>query len=405
MSKNVTSSVIIVGQLSTGIGVIDKLLNGGLEKGSSVLVRSSPFVNSAPFFNEWLYNRLSANDVVFYYVNNKPPETVTEAMRNYGWSIEKFRDGKKFSFIDSYSALVGTKSSEAYSIRDPSNINQLNEVMSPLISEKRDGNTTLFIDSLNTLIDQYDEPALDMVENWCKLGSASGVISVCLYMEWGYPDSVKAKLENIFNSIIDLKALPKIVANEALTVSKTRNLAVKEPQLLLFKYAKPGGFRVYVPKILVTGPFHAGKTSVVHALSTRAVSVQRLGTTVALDFGHVDHEGFAVDLFGSVGQARFDPLLEKLGGEALGVLLVVDSTKPEDFPRALEMLHKAKVHGLPYVIVANKQDLPGALSMEQIREKLHLSESVQVIKTIATEKSSVFPALDVLLKKLVEGSS
>ena len=72
---------------------------------------------------------------------------------------------------------------------------------------------------------------------------------------------------------------------------------------------KPGGFRGYIPKILVTGPFHAGKTTMVHSLSMRAVSVQRMGTTVALDFGHVDYKGFSLDLFGTIGQPRFDPIL------------------------------------------------------------------------------------------------
>ncbi len=82
-------------------------------------------------------------------------------------------------------------------------------------------------------------------------------------------------------------------------------------------------------------------------------------------FGHVFHRGFAIDLFGTVGQDRFDPILNMLGSESLGVVLVVDSTNPREFPRAKEMLRKAGVHGIPYVVAANKQDLPSSMNRHQ----------------------------------------
>ena len=164
---------------------------------------------------------------------------------------------------------------------------------------------------------------------------------------------------------------------------------------------KPGGIRGYIPKVLVTGPYHAGKTTLVHTLSTRAVSVQRMGTTVALDFGHVDHKGFSLDLFGTVGQSRFDPILKQLGGEALGAILIVDSTKPEEFPRAKEMMHKAGVYGLPYVVAANKQDLPHALSVEQVRERMNISGEIIVVGTVAMDKTSALRALDALIDKIM----
>ena len=73
----------------------------------------------------------------------------------------------------------------------------------------------------------------------------------------------------------------------------------------------PGGIKIYIPKILVTGPYHAGKTSFVRTASYKSVSVNRKGlegkneTTVALDFGHVKLGGFLVELFGTPGQQRF----------------------------------------------------------------------------------------------------
>jgi len=171
--------------------------------------------------------------------------------------------------------------------------------------------------------------------------------------------------------------------------------------LIPIKKVVTGGVRGYIPKILVTGPFHAGKTTIVHTLSTRAVSVQRMGTTVALDFGHVAHKGFTLDLFGTVGQPRFDPILKQLGSESLGAIVVVDSTKPEEFPRAKEMMQKAGVYGLPYVVAANKQDLPAALSVEEIRKKMNITDEVPIVKTVGTDKTSLLHALDALLDRVI----
>jgi len=177
-----------------------------------------------------------------------------------------------------------------------------------------------------------------------------------------------------------------------------------ESRSVLFKLAKPGGIRAYIPKILVTGPYNAGKSTFVHAVSSKAISVDRLGTTVALDYGHVEYKGFSIDVFGTPGQERFDPILKVLGGEALGVILVVDSTKPETFTRAKELLEKTTKFGLPYVIAANKQDLPNALSPEEIRKRLNLPKDIPIIPTVANKGIGVYEVLDALIDLLTRWS-
>jgi len=172
---------------------------------------------------------------------------------------------------------------------------------------------------------------------------------------------------------------------------------------ILFKLVRPGGIKAFIPKVLVTGPFNAGKSTFVHALSTRSVSVDRLGTTVALDHGYVEHKGFSADIFGTPGQKRFDPIIKLLGGEALGIFLVVDSTRPEDFPRAVTMLEMTSRFGLPYVVVANKQDLEGALSLEEIRKMLNIHEDVPVVPASAVQKKGVLEAFEALVDMVTGG--
>jgi len=391
----------MVSRLSTGIRILDDLLDGGIEKGSSVLLTANPFVDATPILQEWLYSRLLQGDKGLYFVNNRPPDIIMKEMESYGWPVAPYRDRNALVFIDAYSGILELKSKEAFFVENPVDSQQINETMLKAIKEMANGDVNLFFDSLNTLIDQCGTGVLDDVKDWSKFSIARDVTSIYAFTEWGYPHEITAAMEKIFDSVIELKALRRIVASEALTVSKIKRTKVKDKRIFPFRYIKPGGLRLYIPKILVTGPYNAGKTTVVHSLSTRAVSVQRMGTTVALDFGHVDHKGFSLDLFGTIGQPRFDPILDQLGGEALGVMLVVDSTKPEELPRAMEMMRKARVHGLPYVVLANKQDLSGAVSSEELRKKMHVPDEIPIIEIIATEKKNVTKALDALLEKFM----
>jgi signal recognition particle receptor subunit beta len=67
------------------------------------------------------------------------------------------------------------------------------------------------------------------------------------------------------------------------------------------------------------------------------------------------------------------------------------------------MLEITMSYGLPYVIVANKQDLPGALSPEEVRKQFNIPSDVAVVPVVAKDKTGVFEALDVLMEKITGG--
>ncbi|MEM2174719.1 MAG: ADP-ribosylation factor-like protein, partial [Candidatus Micrarchaeia archaeon] len=143
-----------------------------------------------------------------------------------------------------------------------------------------------------------------------------------------------------------------------------------------------GGVSIYVPKILITGPFHSGKSSFIQKVSTRAVSVDRLGTTIALDHGYIEYGGLSCDLFGTPGQERFEFMLDILKKDAFGVILILDSTDPESFERGIEMLNLVRKESIPFVVAANKQDLPNAMKVEEIKNIL--KEKIGDVKVIGT---------------------
>ena len=97
-------------------------------------------------------------------------------------------------------------------------------------------------------------------------------------------------------------------------------------------------------KMVVTGPFSAGKTEFIQSVSEiDVVSTERKissaaersvkeATTVAMDFGRITvDEDLVLYLFGTPGQKRFDFMWEILSEGMLGFIVMVDSTRPETF--------------------------------------------------------------------------
>ena len=168
-------------------------------------------------------------------------------------------------------------------------------------------------------------------------------------------------------------------------------------------------------KIVVTGPFSAGKTELINSVSEiDVVSTERRisdesratkeQTTVAMDFGRitVDDE-LVLYLFGTPGQKRFDFMWEIPSEGMLGFIVVIDSVKPETFREARYILDVFKDYaGTPYVVAANKQDLPDAWSPEDLRIALRIDKDVKVLPCVAREKEQVKGVLLELLYTILE---
>jgi len=390
--------------LKVNIPLVDEAVCEGFKLGASTLIISKPFTEATPFAYQLAYNWMEDGNTVIYLTNNKRPDIILEDSLRYGWDFSKFRKEDRLKFVDAYTGFMGVKSEEDYFVNNPHDLSEVDQVLVKAVSDV--GNRALvIIDSLSTMVDYFSDRVLERIEEWGRLAILKDLHILYLFVEWDFDEKLKEKLKEAADNIVRLSPIEKgVVLSDLLIVEKVNGKLVR-PLTVPIRYVKPGGMRIYVPKILVTGPYHAGKTTVVHALSTRAVSVQRRETTVALDFGHLDYKGFHADLFGTIGQERFDPILEQLGGETLGVILVIDSTDPSSFPRAIEMLHKAKVYGLPIVVFANKQDLPGALPPEKVKELMKLPEDVPVVGTVATKKINIHEGVEELLKLIFKGVS
>jgi len=167
-------------------------------------------------------------------------------------------------------------------------------------------------------------------------------------------------------------------------------------------------------KIVVSGPFAAGKTQFINTISeietvkTEARTSKsdeknvKDYTTVAMDFGRIKiDDEHTLYLFGTPGQSRFDFMWDILGKGMVGLVVLVDSTDPATFHEARKIINYFESrYPAPFVVGCNKQDLKGAWSPEDIRTALDLDESVKVLPLIATNKENVKTVLLELLEEI-----
>jgi small GTP-binding protein len=378
-------------KVPTTIPKLDEFFKGGVEVGSKVLIISDMLIDKAMFGISILTSRLREGDNGIYFINNKTSDYIKQNIS--GW--ERFKD--KVSFIDGISYTLGQKSSDEFRIQEKTinvkpYIKQSREIFERALKKRKGYGTTAIFDSLDFWIGHWSDVE-SFVKKTDRLIKNTRTISYYLLANIGFKPSNIQAFAKSFDYVLWLKAFDR----KGLVL---KQIYIHKPKI---RFAIPfeiteSGISMYIPPILVTGPFHAGKSTTIRALSEKPVSIDRMGTTIALDHGWVERKGMSVDLFGTPGQERFDWILNMLARSILGIFLVIDSTKPETFERARQMLSKIKAKDIPVVILANKQDLKGAKSPKQIEKELGFT----AVGTVAPKKKGMDEALEKLFNEILK---
>ncbi|HEX8003963.1 MAG TPA: ATP/GTP-binding protein [Mycobacteriales bacterium] len=168
-------------------------------------------------------------------------------------------------------------------------------------------------------------------------------------------------------------------------------------------------------KIVVTGPFAAGKTTLIRTISeitvlstekdiTDSTRSRKNETTVAMDFGRITIDrDLVLYLFGTPGQERFDFMWEILGEGMLGYVLMLDSTRPDSAEEARTILEAfRRMARVPFVVALNRSDGIDPAEEARVRDVLDIDPDVPVVPCDATDRESVKAVLLALLYAVLD---
>ncbi len=168
-------------------------------------------------------------------------------------------------------------------------------------------------------------------------------------------------------------------------------------------------------KVVVTGPFAAGKTTLIRTISeitvlstergvTDSTRKRKAETTVAMDFGRITIDrDLVLYLFGTPGQDRFDFMWEILGEGMIGYLLLIDADREDSVQEAAGILNAFRTMArVPYVVALNRASGDDHALVGRVREELDIPSDVAIIACDATDKESVKNVLLALLYAVLD---
>ncbi|KAJ4832786.1 hypothetical protein Tsubulata_002503 [Turnera subulata] len=104
----------------------------------------------------------------------------------------------------------------------------------------------------------------------------------------------------------------------------------------------------------------------------------RIVPTVGLNLANIEASNRKIIFWDLGGQPGLRPIWEKYYEESHAVIYVIDASCPSRFEDSKSALEKVLRHddlqGAPLLILANKQDLPGAVSAEELARYLDLKK-------------------------------
>ena len=162
-------------------------------------------------------------------------------------------------------------------------------------------------------------------------------------------------------------------------------------------------------RILMLGLDAAGKTTILYKLKLNETvsSIPTIGFNVET-VTPVKNVTFTVWDVG--GQDKIRPLWKHYFNNTEGLVYVVDSSDRARINESRDelnwILDSDEMRGVPVVILANKQDLPGAFSPSDVASKLGMhkmsSRSWYIQGTCATNGDGLFEGMDSLAKLVKE---
>eukprot|EP01101_Sappina_pedata_P004694 TRINITY_DN2029_c1_g1_i2.p1 TRINITY_DN2029_c1_g1~~TRINITY_DN2029_c1_g1_i2.p1 ORF type:complete len:205 (+),score=93.94 TRINITY_DN2029_c1_g1_i2:93-617(+) len=159
-------------------------------------------------------------------------------------------------------------------------------------------------------------------------------------------------------------------------------------------------------RILMVGLDAAGKTTILYKLKLGEIVTTI--PTIGFNVETVQYKKINFTVWDVGGQDKIRPLWRHYYQNTQGLIFVVDSNDRERISEAAEelqkMLREEELREAHLLVFANKQDLPGAMSVSEMTDKLGLQNlggrKWYIQSTCATSGDGLYEGLDWLASQL-----
>ncbi len=234
-----------------GFEYLEQMMGGPIPRGSSLLLLGDPGSGKTVLAYELLHDELDAGRPCALLSYDAFPEDVQARMGEFGWDIiSPLRKGR-LKIIDCYSGLAGQGEG---TLRDPSDLTELNIQVTSFITKAKNAPVTLILDSLTPIFNGVEaKQAISFLQTVGAKVKRTGGLFILTASRGAIPDDSIAKMKNIVDGVIELtlirsgrrsrRYLSVLKMERRRIASDTVSFEIAKGRGLVFRVSRFGIFR------------------------------------------------------------------------------------------------------------------------------------------------------------------
>ncbi len=285
---------------------------------------------------------------------------------------------------------------EAYVVEDSTDLVALRDLLGEAVTTE--GVTRVALDSLEFLFDRLDRREVlefcDWLGGFCE---EAGAVLVYLFTNWTLSEREIRRLRKLPDCFVEFQSSGAgSQSRDVMRILRNAEEGPIESEWMPVSLLGAIGVPARAPRVLVIGGPKSGKTTFLRALEPNRITVVTDGGEGDDSPQRVQISTLGREVFGAPGDRGHSTTLDVFSHEVDGVILVVDSTDAADIEGSKPVLAMGR-EGVPMVVAANKQDVPGALNADDVASALDAGPQIPVLGTVATVNRGVWDAMETLL--------
>lgn len=237
-----------------GFEHLEEMIGGPIPRGSSLLLLGDPGSGKTVLSYELLHDELEAGRVCALLSYDAFPEDVQGRMGEFGWDIISHLRKGRLKIIDCYSGLAGQGEG---SLRDPSDLTELNIQVTSFITKSKNAPVTLILDSLTPIFNGVEaKQAINFLQTVGAKVKKTGGLFILTATKGAIPEDAIAKIKSTVDGVVELtlvrtgrkgvRNLSVLKMERRRIASETASFEIERGRGLVFRVSR---FRIFGRKL------------------------------------------------------------------------------------------------------------------------------------------------------------